>query len=402
MVTTNPALTFITILSWLLAVAWLVHAIFVVRGMSTLPDVTGNAARDSFTKDDGQITVIVPARDEEASIQNTLRSLLASTGVRLQIIAVNDRSTDATGQRMDFVAAEAEAAGGVHTLTVLHITELPGGWLGKPHAMAIAARQARSPWLLFTDGDVIFHPRALEIALREAEARHANHLVLVPTVILKNATETAMLATMNMISQGMVRLWKVSDPRARDFIGVGGFNLICRDVYEQLGGFEALRMEVLDDLRLGWMVKRAGYRQCIIVGRDLVRLRWLHGAFSVICLAEKNGFAAYHYRVALTLLASLGLFTLAVLPLIAIAEGGWPLVAGLVAYIAVALTFWGNRKITPAPPWLAVLYAPATLVVLFALLRSMTLALARQGIDWRGTRYALNELRRNSKRSWRF
>jgi cellulose synthase/poly-beta-1,6-N-acetylglucosamine synthase-like glycosyltransferase len=401
MVTANPALEIITVLSWLLAVVWLAHAIIVVRGMVTLPDVTGNGAHGPFATDEDQITVIVPARDEEASIENTLRSLLASTGVRLQIIAVNDRSTDATGLRMDEVAAEAAAAARKHTLSVLHITELPDGWLGKPHAMALAARQARSPWVLFTDGDVLFHPRALEIALHEAEAHSADHLVLAPTVILEKATEKAMLATMNMLSQGMVRLWKVSDPRARDFIGVGGFNLIRRDVYEKLGGFDALRMEVLDDMRLGWLVKRAGYRQRVIVGRDLMRLRWLRGALDVIHLAEKNGFAAFRYRVVPTLLASLGLFTLAVLPLIAVAAGGWPLVAGLLAYLSVALTFWGNRKVTPVPPWLAVLYAPATLVVLFALLRSMTLALVRRGIDWRGTRYSLGELRRNAGRGWR-
>jgi len=370
--------------------------------MATLPDVTEDGERDSLTNYESEITVIVPARNEEASIENTLRSLLAATGVRLQIIAVDDRSTDGTGARMDQLAAESAAADGRHSLSVLHVSELPDGWLGKPHAMAMAAMQVRSPWLLFTDGDVLFDARALEIALREAEARKVDHLVLAPTVITRSATEIAMLATMNMISQGMVRLWKVSDPRARDFIGVGGFNLIRRAVYEKLGGFDALRMEVLDDLRLGWRVKQAGYRQCVIVGRDLVRLRWLHGALDVIHLAEKNGFAAYRYRVGLTLLASVGLFTLAVLPLIAVAAGGLALVAGLIAYLAVALTFWGNRKITAAPPWLAVLHAPATLVVLFALLRSMTLALARQGIDWRGTRYPLSELRRNAGRSWRF
>jgi glycosyltransferase involved in cell wall biosynthesis len=406
MAAANPVLEITTILSWVLAVLWLVHAIIVARGMATLPDVTpgvtDDGVSDLFATDEDQITVIVPARDEEASIENTLHSLLQSTGVRLQIIAVNDRSTDGTGIRMDDVAAEAATASGGHTLRVTHVSELPAGWLGKPYAMASASRLARSPWLLFTDGDVLFHPRAIEIALHEAEARGADHLVLAPTVILKNVAEKAMLATMNMMSQGMVRLWKVSDPRSKDFIGVGGFNLIRREVYEKLGGFDALRMEVLDDLRLGWLVKRAGYRQCAIVGRDLVRLRWLHSPLGVIRLAEKNGFAVHRYRVGLTLLASLGLLALAVLPLVAIAAGGLSLAAGLLAYFAVALTFWGNRKVTPAPPWLAVLYAPATLVVLYALLRSMTLALIRQGINWRGTRYSLKELRRNAGRSWRF
>ncbi len=398
MITAETMHRVIAVLSWLLALAWLAHAVIVAQGMATLPDVTEGAPRDSFATDEDEITVIVPARDEGSSIENTLRTLLASTGVRLQIIAVDDRSSDGTGERMEDVAAEA--SGGSHTLQVMHVKELPVGWLGKPHAMAMAARQARSPWLLFTDGDVMFHPRALEIALREAEARDADHLVLTPTVILRSAGERAMLATMNGLSQWMIRLWKVSDPRARDFIGVGGFNLIRRDVYEKLGGFDALRMEVLDDLRLGWLVKRSGFRQCVVVGHNLVRLRWLRGPLAVIGLAEKNAFAAYRYNVALTLLACLGMLVAALLPLMAIFAGGAALIAGLLCYLAVALIFWGNRKVTPAPAWLAVLYAPATMVVLYALLRSMLLALARQGVDWRGTRYPLKELRRYAGRGW--
>jgi len=400
MITVNAAIEIITALSWLLAVVWLVHAITVVKGMATLPDVSSSEEPKSFTTDEDQITVIVPARDEEAAIGATLRSLLASKGVRLQIIAVNDRSTDRTGVRMEDMAAETAANGGRHTLQVLHVDALPSGWLGKPHAMAMAAKHARSPWLLFTDGDVLFQQQALEIALRAAEAQNADHLVLTPTVIITTAAERAMLATMNALSQWMIRLWKVSDPRAKDYIGVGAFNLIRRDVYEKLGGFEALRMEVLDDLRMGWMIKRAGYRQCVVLGPDLVRLRWLHSALGVVHLAEKNGFAAYRYNVALTLLASIGLATIALLPLIAIVAGGWALVAGLLSYVAVALTFWGNRKVTAAPAWLAILYAPATLVVLYALMRSMTLALVRQGIDWRGTRYSLSEIRRYAGRGW--
>jgi glycosyltransferase involved in cell wall biosynthesis len=368
--------------------------------MATLPVLTESGARQSPARDEGEITVIVPARDEEASIEATLRSLIASTGVRMQIIAVNDRSTDATGLRMEAVASDVAAAGGRHTLRILHVAELPGGWLGKPHAMAIAAHMAQSPWLLFTDGDVMFHPQALDIALREAEVRDADHMVLTPTVILRTAGEKAMLATMNALSQWMIRLWKVPDPRAKDYIGVGAFNMIRREVYQKIGGFEALRMEVLDDLRMGWLIKRAGYRQCVILGRDLVRLRWLHSAFGVVHLAEKNGFAAYRYNVGLTLLASLGLLTVALLPPVAIAAGGWPLIGGLLTYVAFALAFWGNRKVTAVPPWLAVLYAPATLIVLYALLRSMTLALVRQGVDWRGTRYSLRELRRNAGRGW--
>lgn len=393
----------LVVLSWLLALACLWHAVAALRGLAALPDLTriDAAAQPPLASVYGpDLTVVVPACNEEKAIQTTLRSLLASTGLRLEVIAVNDRSTDRTGERMDQVAVEAAANGGPHSLHVIHISDLPPSWLGKPHAMALAAQQARAPWLLFTDGDVIFHPQALSLALRHAQAQKADHMVLVPTLILKTIRESAMLATMSALGGWTLRLWKVADPRARDFIGVGGFNLVRREVYERLGGFETLRMEVLDDLCLGWLVKRGGYRQRVAVGPGLVRIRWLQGALGVIRLAEKNGFAALRYRVGLMSFACLGLGLLIALPLLAIAAGGWALPAGLLTYALIALTYWANRRVTKASPWLAVFFAPAASVVLYAGLRSMVLALVRNGVDWRGTRYSLDELRRHAGRSW--
>ena len=390
-------------LSWILALAWLWHAVAVMRGMATLPDLTRidpGSLPPLAAGDDSDLTVIVPACNEEKSIGATLRSLHASRGVRVEVIAVNDRSTDRTGALMDEVVAEAAASGSTHRFRVLHVSELPSGWLGKPHAMAMAAQKARSPWLLFTDGDVIFEPRALELALRHAEAEMADHLILVPTVVVKTQGEAAVLAAMNVVAQWTIRLWKVADSRARDFIGVGGFNLIRREVYEKLGGFEGLRMEVLDDLRLGWFVKRGGYRQRVAVGPGLVNIRWLQGPLGVVHLAEKNGFAAFRFRVGLSMLAGLGLLVQIVLPLLAIAAGGWALAAGVLTYGAIAMTYWANRRVTQASPWLAVLFAPAVALVLYAGLRSMVLALKRNAVDWRGTRYSLDELRQNSGRNW--
>ena len=403
MVAAHIAAESFLVLSWILALAWLWHAVAALRGLPSLPDLTriDPDSLPSLPAGDGpDLTVVVPACNEERAIQATLRSLLASTGLRLQIVAVNDRSTDRTGELMDQVAAEAVANDGPHSLHALHISELPPGWLGKPHAMALAARQSRAPWLLFTDGDVIFHPQALSLALRHSQAETADHMVLVPTLIIETLGETVMLAVMNVLGGWTIRLWKAADPRARDFIGVGGFNLIRREVYERLGGFEALRMEVLDDMRLGWLVKRGGYRQRVAVGPGLVRIRWLQGALGVVHLAEKNGFAALRYRVGLMLLACLGVAAQIVVPLVAIAAGGWAMAAGLLTYALIAITYWANRKVTPASPWQAIFFAPAASVVLYAGLRSMVLALVRNGVDWRGARYSLDELRRHAGRGW--
>ncbi len=401
MVTAHVVAQILVGLSWILALAWLGHAVAALRGMATLPDLCriNAGALPRLTGGDGpDLCVVVPACNEENSIEATLRSLLASTGLRLEIIAVNDRSTDRTGERMGLVAAEAE--GGPHRLRVMRVDELPAGWMGKTHAMAMGAQEAKTPWLLFTDGDVVFSPRALELALRHAEAEKADHLVLAPTVILKTWGEAAIFAAMNALGGWTIRLWKVADPRARDSIGVGGFNMIRREVYLRLGGFEAIRMEVVEDLRLGWLVKSRGYLQRVAVGPGLVCIRWLQGAWGVVHLAEKNGFAVYRYRVGMTLLASLGLAVQIVWPLLAIAAGGWAAAAGVLTYSAIAMTYHASRRATLTPAWLAVLFAPATAVVLYALLRSMMLALLRNGVDWRGTRYPLEELKEQAGPLW--
>jgi glycosyltransferase involved in cell wall biosynthesis len=301
---------------------------------------------------------------------------------------------------MDEVAAEAKVSDLPHQLSIISVRALPEGWLGKPHAMALGARQSSAPWLLFTDGDVLFHPQALELALREALAKKADHFALVPSLILRTSGERAMLAAMQVLAQWTVRLWKVDDSEAKDFIGIGGFNLVRREVYTQVGGFEALRMEVLDDLRFGWKVKRAGFSQLIVVGPGLVRIRWINGVMSVVRLTEKNGFAVYRYKMWLLLLACLGLAVEAFLPLAALATGGWASAAGLVIYAAIFVVYAANRRVTQVSPWLVVFFAPATVIVVFAFLRSMVLTLARTGVDWRGTRYSLAELRRHAGSGW--
>jgi GT2 family glycosyltransferase len=389
---------------WLVALVWAAQAIAALRGMSRVQDLTqmdegtlakSNAADGTYgTAPD--LTVIVPACNEEESIETTLRSLLGSTGLRLQIIAVNDRSTDRTGERMDAVAAEARAAGGQHTLEVIHNSALPEGWVGKPHALELASKRARAPWFLFTDGDVRFDERALALALQYALKEQADHVVLNLTMDRMSWAENAVLTSVLALSQWNNRMWKVADPKARDFFGQGSFNLIRREVFEKLGGFEPLRMEVVEDLRMGWRIKRAGYRQRIVVGDGLARINWMTGPLGIVGLLEKNAFAVFRYRTGLTLVALVGTAVQIVLPLAALASGEWTAVAGGMIYLSIAANFAAYKQ----QPWLAIFYAPAIAIFTFALARSMVLALWRDGVVWRGTHYKLDELREAAGRGW--
>jgi cellulose synthase/poly-beta-1,6-N-acetylglucosamine synthase-like glycosyltransferase len=389
-----------TDLAWGLAAAWLWKGITALAGMRHVPDLgrLDPATLPPIPENEGpDLTVIIPARDEEAVIDQCLRSLLASSGLKLQIIAVDDRSTDGTGSIMDAIAAEARINNSRHQFEVIHITELPPGWLGKPHALSIGANRAAAPWILFTDGDVLFAPRALELALREAIELGADHLVLAPTIIFHSVGERAVLGAMQAMAMWMLRLWKVADPRARDSFGAGAFNMIRRDVYHAIGGFEALRLEILEDVFLGMRVKRAGFAQRVVLGLNLVRLRWLNGTFAVVDLVEKNGFAVTRFRAPLQLLACLSFAMHAIVPLAAIFSGGWNTLAGILAYLGLTLAYQASRRVTRVPTWCALLFAPAVLLVGWAFLRSMFLALSRGGVIWRATLYPLKELRRAAR-----
>ena len=396
MVAAHVAAVGVVTTTWLLALGWFWQAVAALRGMPTLPDLTrlDTAALPELPHGNGpHLTVIVPACNEEKANKATLRSLLASKGLRLEIIAVNDRSTDRTGALMDEVAEEFH--GGPHSLQVIHNRQLPEGWLGKPHALQLGAECASAPWLLFTDADVVFSPTALELALRYALQQNVDYLVLILTLLLKTSSEGAAFAAFQAMSQWSIRLWKVADPRARDFFGAGGFTLVRREVFTELGGLQRLRMEVIEDVSFAWMVKRGGYSQRVAVGPGLARIHWIQGALGIVSLLEKNGFAGFRYRVWLTLLVCLGFAVQMAYPLWAMATGGWGLLAGLLTYAFITLTYVANRRVTQVPPWLALFFAPATAILLYAILRSMILTLKRGGVFWRGTLYPLAELRRN-------
>ena len=384
-------LTVLGITAWAVALMWVVSTAVALKKLPEIPDVLDGKYSEP-RMEPTQVAVILPAKNEAADIEATLRSLLALEGVQAEIFAVDDRSTDETGAIMDRVAAEAAAQG--RNLTVLHIKELPEGWMGKTHAMAVAARQAKSPWLLFTDGDVIFAKDTLLRALNFAESERADHVVIFPSLILKSFGERAMIAFFQGVSALFSRFWRIPIEGTKESLGVGAFNLIRTDVYRKLGGFESLRMEVLEDLRLGFEVKRQGYRQRVAFGRDLVRVRWAVGAIGMVRNITKNMFAVFRFRILVTLGACAGMAVFCLSPFAALAGGWWMRCATAVVMAMLLLLYRYYRQFTGISVWYALTFPLAALLVLYAILRSMMLTLARGGVMWRGTLYPLADLRK--------
>ena len=385
----------------LLAIIWLVPTLQLALHFAEVADLTQPEWNPTPDLPLPSLTIVVPARNEEADIEAALRSLLQLDYPQYRIVAVNDRSTDQTGAIMERLAAGSASAG---KLRVLHVRDLPPGWLGKVHAMWLglqinatqtnAAQQSGSDWLLFTDADCVFHPDCLRRAIHYATRTGTDHLVLFPTAHMKTLGERMMISFPQVMSSFAMRPWKVRDPKARDHIGVGAFNLIRRSAYDAIGGYEKLRLEVVDDIKLGESIKKAGLRQDVVFGRDLVSLRWAVGALGVVANLEKNLFAFLRFRISLVLAVCALTFFLCVWPFLGLfLAPGWAKAVFAVAVALIALTYTLSGRYMGNSALLFLTCPVAALVFNFATLQSAFLALRDGAITWRGTKYSLRELK---------
>ena len=378
------------IIARVVALGWLAKTIEASFGMPRIANLL-RARYDRQPEGMPSLVVIVPGRNEERDIAACLESLLAQDYPLLQIVAVDDRSTDSTGGQMDALAAAHP-----DNLRAMHIRELPPEWLGKTHAMAVAAASGDSDWLLFTDADVLFTTDSLRRSLVYAVESGADHLVTVPTPVIRRWDEGMILGFFQIFGMWGARPWKIADPKAHlDAIGVGAFNLVRRAAYEKVGGFEALRMEIVEDIGLGRRIKAAGLAQRIAFAPGLVRVHWAAGAWGLVDVLTKNLFSAFRFHVSLALGACVWLTVFCVAPVfgLLLRETRLPT---LLTLLAIAQTYRLYGRVSGIPVWQALLFPVGALLFLVALLRSMATTLRQGGVIWRGTLYPLRTLRQHA------
>ncbi|MGH9502653.1 MAG: glycosyltransferase [Terriglobales bacterium] len=374
-----------------LGLAWLWRLADAALGVPKIADISQPEWERPPHSDQPCVSIIVPACNEAADIEATLTRLLALEYGNYEVIAVDDRSTDRTGEIMETIAATAPPG----RLKVIHITELPPGWMGKPHAMWSASNLATGDWLLFTDADVLFKSDVLGRALAYAESEHADHLVLFPRMIMKHPGEKMMIAFFQTLFVFGHRPWKVADPKTKDHIGVGAFNLVRRTVYEALGTYQALRFDVLDDMKLGKVVKNGGYAQRNVFGEDLISIRWAKSSLGVVDNLTKNFFALMSFQWPRAVASSIVLAFLNLMPFAGIALAhGWARMGYAVALFSMFSIYVGMSTKSDIPPYYFFLHPFSTALFVYTMLRSTFLTLGRGGVVWRGTFYPLEELRK--------
>jgi cellulose synthase/poly-beta-1,6-N-acetylglucosamine synthase-like glycosyltransferase len=337
-----------------------------------------------------RVAIIIAVRNEEAQLRQALQSICRLHYGPYRIVVVNDRSTDRTPQIL------AEFARQHPTITLLTIDTLPAGWLGKNHALYQGYLQANEEWLLFTDADVEFAPDALRKALRYASQRQLDHLTIMPDIWSRSGLLLSFLSTFKIMLELNLRPWALRDPRSRASMGVGAFNLIRREAYEQAGTHRPIAMRPDDDLKLGELVKQAGLKQDALYGDGEIGLEWYPGVREFVQGLMKNTFATFNYKLLLALgaaAATLAAFALP-LPLLLAAGGGAEKLMALVIFISL-LPLYVSRQGPAAKWWHALMVPVAGWLLTYIILRSAWLTLRQGGIYWRESFYPLSELRKN-------
>jgi glycosyltransferase involved in cell wall biosynthesis len=386
---------FAIILLTLAALVWVFYGLWAAWGALHLPWL-----RNILPAPDGEcpfVSILLSARDEEEKLPAALSTLLNIDYPRYEVIAVNDRSADRTGQILDEFARNnaSNGARGNVRLHVIHTSELPRGWLGKPYGLQRAWEKSSGEWLVFTDADARFSRDVLRRSVSLIKAREWDHFTIFGEVEMIGFWEKASVTFFGMGFYLATDPYRVSNPRSSRYVGVGAFQMVRRTAYEASGTHRRLAMEVIDDMKLGKIVKLSGYRSGLAIGPEAVIVRWHAGLGNLVRGVTKNFFAASGFSIGLVLLQLFALICLSVVPFAALflMHGAGFILAAI--SVGMAICFQGGVAMAMrVSPIYALTHPLGALIFFYMLLRSTILTIWQQGIIWRGTFYPLDELRR--------
>ncbi|MDZ5712083.1 glycosyltransferase [Jeotgalibacillus haloalkalitolerans] len=376
------------ILLALTALFWMIIALDTYRGLSSLHALE----KEAPIRSSGKISVIVPARNEEDHIMKSISSQLNQTYQHIEWILINDRSKDTTGTLMEKLAEKD------HRITVIHIDKLPEGWLGKNYALHKGTLAASGDVYLFTDADVRYEPDLIAKAAGYMNRLKIAHLTVSPDLQSKSFLLKGFVAFFLFGFSYYKRPWSANRDQSKSGMGIGAFNMIKKEAYQNIGGHQAISLRPDDDLQLGMLVKKNGYKQRMATAKSMLKVEWYPSVKEALKGLEKNTFAGLHYSYLFTFGAMAGVFISQVLPFIAIfsrdantAAMAWVSIGAIMAvYIPI------TRRLTTYSSFHAVLFPISAILFITAVIRAAMLTLLRGGVKWRGTIYPIKDLKKKS------
>ncbi len=370
-----------------IAFFWCFYGLHIAYGALRLPRIEEVAP--ALDGDCPAISILFAARDEEEKLPAALATLMEIIYPNLEVIAVNDRSSDSTGRILDDFAAEHAR------LRVVHVAELPSGWLGKPHALQKAYEDSNGEWILFTDADVNFEPHVVRRAVALAKQRGLDHLSLLCNVEMVGFWERVVITFFVSLFHIATDPYLVSNSHSPFYVGVGAFQLVKRSAYQASGTHRSLAMEVIDDMKLGKVLKKSGFRSGVGIAREHVVVRWHAGLGNLIRGVTKNFFAGFGYNAGFAALGIALVLLLNIAPVIGLAFGQGGVCNFAAIALVIATCFYAGAAVSMrVSPFYSLTHPLGAILLSYMLLRSTVVTLRQGGIVWRDTFYPLEELKR--------
>jgi glycosyltransferase involved in cell wall biosynthesis len=337
-----------------------------------------------------KVSVIIPACNEERNIEEALQSVLLQDYGDLEILVINDRSTDNTGAILKRISENDSR------IRVAEISELPPGWLGKNHALYFGAQQATGEILLFTDADIVMSSTTVSKAVTYMLEQQRDHITMAPEVRMPNDLLAIFVAAFGIFFSIYARPWKARDPQSPRHIGIGAFNMVRAEVYRAVGAHKAIAMRPDDDLKLGKLIKQNGYSQEFLFGKGTLCVEWYASFGELIQGLEKNSFSALGYSFLTVIGATMAMVLLNIWPFLGmfVMQGIAQILYVFVVFL-ILLLCWISGQFHDSKRWYGLGFPFAALLMVYIVWRSMVVIYRNDGINWRGTHYSLAELKAN-------
>ena len=345
------------------------------------------------------ISVIVPARNEVRNILSCIEALASQTYPNLELIVVDDRSTDNTLQILEDFASHQNTHSSP-AVKIISGVDLPVGWAGKPHALFQGVSEAQGEWLCFVDADTFAHPSLISSTFQAAQFHSADLLTILTEQVLVSFWEKAIMPLVFTALSVGFPAERVNDPSKPDAIANGQFILIRKTVYESVGGHQTIRSEIAEDKALAALVKGNGFHLVLGDGRQLAQTR-MYTSFPEIWEGwTKNIYLGLQDRLWLLGIGALtGLVAALALPLWTALSFVWAVSSGSwMAYLAAlqSLILWGyliyqrvkSCQALHINPWYALTLPLGALVFTLMMFNSAYKVLSGQGVTWRGRSYS--------------
>lgn len=338
------------------------------------------------------VSIVFSALNEEEDLESSLLSMLNLDYPQLEIIAINDRSSDRTGSILENISKRFS------NLHVIHVTKLPDNWLGKNHALYLGAKKARGEWLLFTDADVLMDSALLKKAMSYVSEQQIDHLTIYEKHTNQSFWLKVLLLGFYLPYSLRVKPWRIRYKWSKKYLGHGAFNLVRKTAYEAINGHQAIAMECVDDMELGNFLKKNGYKQDTVNGREYIKREWYSSLTSMINGLSKNSFAYFKYSFLIVSCNVFFGFLYYFWPLImVVSSSGWLFWVNVFnIFLTLCFTTLVANQFELKKTYI-LLYPLGVFLLLYAVCRSVFLTYYHQGVYWRDTYYSLNKLRNKPK-----